>query len=30
MEVSSKTVFMINLFAAVALISLLSFRFGWV
>ncbi|MCS2158927.1 stress response membrane protein YncL [Scandinavium sp. H11S7] len=29
MEVSSRTVFLINLFAAVALISLLSIRFGW-
>ncbi|MCS2154122.1 stress response membrane protein YncL [Scandinavium goeteborgense] len=30
MEVSSKTVFLINLFVAIALISLLSIRFGWI
>lgn len=30
MEVSSKTVFLINLFAAVALTGLLLLRFGWI
>lgn len=30
MEVSSKTVCLINLCAAVALVSLLSFRYGWI
>ncbi|MFK3659065.1 MULTISPECIES: stress response membrane protein YncL [Enterobacterales] len=30
MEVSSRTVFLINVCVAVALISLLSFRFGWI
>ncbi|VTO34516.1 stress response membrane protein YncL [Klebsiella quasipneumoniae] len=29
MDVSSKTVVMINVYAAFALISLLSVRFGW-
>ncbi|MDX6022339.1 stress response membrane protein YncL [Scandinavium sp. V105_16] len=30
MDVSSKTVFLINVFVAVALVSLLSIRFGWI